>query len=1160
MSQQIRVRRTTAGLQTLIILLVTISSASVVRAQVAGATLSGTITDPSGAAIIGATVSITNKATGVIRQAATDSTGFYSAPNLLPGEYEVTVAASGFSSTKQSDLALTVGAEQVLNLALRIGEANQTIQVEGLAPQVQLGSSTLSSELEGIPVRELPLNGRVWASLSTLQPGVAQVRAHPQGTQASRGLGMQMTISGNRPTQNSFRLDGALVNDYSNAGPGSVLGQNLGVDAIQEFSVLTSNYSAEYGFTSGGVINAITRSGTNAFHGSAFDFLRNDKLDAANFFDNAHSLHKSPLKQNQFGASGGGRILRDKLFIFGDYEGVRQSKGVAQPQLTISQAVRAGRVTNLATGAVTTVPIDPIIQKFLPLYPVANGPGNGAGENANVGEFNWTAVQTTTENFITFRADEKFSAKDGFFVTYSRDPSYYLNPIAFDEAKSRTSAYRQLVVVEETHIISPTSANTVRIALDRTNGITNHFDDPSQTLNPAANDPALAVFQGSNYFRAPAINLSGTGITMMPGGLHALTQQDIWSQIFQAYDDAFLTRGNHGMKFGFSYLPLQNNVVAINNINGNATFTSSLVTSQVASACRQPNGGINASCGTLVDFLTNQPRTAAPPADLAKSNKHYLRDKVIGGYIQDDWRVRPNLTWNLGLRYEMSTKPSEKNGEVAYLRSLYAPSTDLVNYFYTRNPTTKNFEPRIGFAWDPFHNGKTAVRGGWGLFDVLPLPYILQLYAATTAPFITSLGTVGPPNTPVPPAGAWPYGVPALAVNSSPQSRIWAYVDPTIKRNYIYQYNFNIQRQLTSSMTVNVGYIGSHGIHNPFLDEGANSVLPVNNGKPIPGVGYYWPIPYSLGPGGAGNNALLNPQLGVIRSIMWQSRSYYNALQLKIDKRMSHGFQVQGSFTWSKSIDDTSGSAAADTFTNEWNAPPWYDLRLNRGLSGFDVGRNLVINGLWDAPRPKTLGAFGNGLLGGWQLGLIASAADGIPVTPSMGMDGSDMLGEIITTINPPQFIPGPGCTSAKSVVNPGNPNDYLKANCFGLVPQTAVNTPYCDVARASALGVPGTCPNIRGDLGRNSIIGPGLINFDFSMVKNTYVPKISESFNVQFRAEFFNVFNRANFAPPALAANQGGGPLEVISSVGQPVPGFGLITSTQTPGRQIQLALKVIW
>src|SRR2546430_16705167 len=208
-------------------------------------------------------------------------------------------------------------------------------------------------------LRELPLNGRDWASLATLEPGVASVRTHPQGTQASRGLGVQMTISGGRPTQNSYRLDGALVNDYSNAGPGSVLGQNLGVDAIQEFSVLTSNYSAEYGFTSGGVINAITRSGTNTLHGTAFDFLRNQKLDAANFFNNANGLPKQPLKQNQFGASGGGRILKDKLFLFADYEGVRQAKGTPQTQFTISDAVRSGRVTNLANGAVSTVPIDP---------------------------------------------------------------------------------------------------------------------------------------------------------------------------------------------------------------------------------------------------------------------------------------------------------------------------------------------------------------------------------------------------------------------------------------------------------------------------------------------------------------------------------------------------------------------------------------------------------------------------------------------------------------------------------------------------------------------------------------------------------------------------------------------------------------------------------
>jgi hypothetical protein len=466
----------------------------------------------------------------------------------------------------------------------------------------------------------------------------------------------------------------------------------------------------------------------------------------------------------------------------------------------------------------------------------------------------------------------------------------------------------------------------------------------------------------------------------------------------------------------------------------------------------------------------------------------------------------------------------------------------------------------VGFAWDPFHNGKTAIRGGFGIFDVLPAPYILQLYAATTAPFVTALGTVGPPNTPSPPAGAFPGGIPALATNAKPQSRVWGYIDENIKRNYVFQYNFNIQRQITPSMTLTVGYTGSRGFNNPLLTEGGNSVQPVNLNNRIPGVGFYWPIPYTLGTTGAGSAALYNPNVGIVRSIFWLSRSYYNGLQVKLDKRLSHGFQALGSFTWSKNIDDTSGSAAADTFTNEWNAPIWYELGMDRGLSAFNVGRNLVISGLWNAPVPKNLGSFGNKALGGWQLGAISSLSDGIPVTPSIGMDGSDLLGEIFTTIAPPQFLASSTCTSFASTVNPGNPNNYIRPECFGLVPQTPANTPYCDTGRAASLGVPGTCPNIRGNLARNMIIGPGLFNLDFSLVKNTYIPKISESFNVQFRAEFFNALNRANFAPPTLAANQGGGPLQVINSNGQRLSGFGQITSTQTPARQIQFALKIIW
>src|SRR5438445_1155118 len=337
------------------------------HAQVAGATLSGTITDGQGGVVPNATVTITNTATGVTATTTTNPVGAYIVPNLNAGDYQVSVSAPGFSTTT-AKLTLTVGQKQELNLALMVGSLSEAVEVTAAAPLVELASSTISGNVSATTLRELPLNGRDWASLATLQPGVAVVRTHPLGTQASRGLGLHMTVSGGRPTQNSYRLDGALVNDYSNAGPGSVLGQNLGVDAIQEFSVLTSNYSAEYGFTSGGVINAVTRSGTNTFHGSVFDFLRNEKLDAANFFNNANGLPKQPLKQNQFGASAGWRILKDKLFLFGDYEGVRQTRGTPQTQFTISNAVHAGNVTNLSNGVVSAVQLDPYIRKYRGLF------------------------------------------------------------------------------------------------------------------------------------------------------------------------------------------------------------------------------------------------------------------------------------------------------------------------------------------------------------------------------------------------------------------------------------------------------------------------------------------------------------------------------------------------------------------------------------------------------------------------------------------------------------------------------------------------------------------------------------------------------------------------------------------------------------------------
>ena len=326
-------QKISARFSLLVILAIAILSAGPAYAQVSGANLSGTITDPSGAAIAGAKVAITNKATGVTHDAVTDSAGFYSAPNLLPGPYEVTASAAGFSNAKQSDLTLSVGAQQVLNLPLKIGESSQTVQVTEAASLVQTSSSTLSAEVESTTVRELPLNGRDWASLATLSPGVnaieTQMPFETGAVRGNRGFGAQLTISGGRPTQNNYRLDGLSINDYGNGGPGSVIGGNLGVDAIQEFSVLTGNYSAEYGRTSGGVVNAISKSGTNAFHGDIYEFLRNDKLDATDYFSNATGQKKAPLKRNQFGGAAGGPIRKDRTFIFGDYEGIRQNKGVA---------------------------------------------------------------------------------------------------------------------------------------------------------------------------------------------------------------------------------------------------------------------------------------------------------------------------------------------------------------------------------------------------------------------------------------------------------------------------------------------------------------------------------------------------------------------------------------------------------------------------------------------------------------------------------------------------------------------------------------------------------------------------------------------------------------------------------------------------------------
>jgi hypothetical protein len=1055
--------------------------------QVVGATLSGTVTDQSGAVIPNEQISIKNIATGFTRDLVTDSAGFYTAPNLIPGSYEVTATAPGFATEVRTGITLTVGAQQVLNLTLQVGQMIQKVQVTGEAPAVQLATSSVSAVVNSTTVRELPLNGRSWTDLAALQPGVDAIQTQPSfaagPARGNRGFGAQISISGARPQQNNYRLDGISLNDYANGAPGSVLGGNLGVDAIEEFSVLTSNYSAEYGKTSGGVVNAITHSGTNQFHGSAYEFLRNSALDARNFFDRGSI---PPFKRNQFGGGVGGPIRKDRTFIFGDYEGIRQSEGITQVDTVPSPAARVG---NLSTG---TVVVDASAQKYLGLYPLPNGPILPPGDT---GIFTFVGQQVVSENFFTTRVDHKFSQKDSLFGTYMYDDALFTSPDSLNDLLNGHHTNRQIAVLEEDHIFRPSLVNSVRFGFNRA-GVANLVG--LKALNLLAGDPSLGAVPGHN-----AAALSVGGLTPpFQGGLGAVSHYFYYWNSFQGYDDAFLTHGTHSIKFGGGVERMQLNSLS---------FSS-------------PSGAFN--FGSLSDFLSNHPQRFDASFPQATTPQGY-RQTLFGAYLQDDWRWRPNLTLNLGLRYEMTTVLSEVQGKLATLINVTDPTPHLGSPWFL-NPTLRNFEPRVGFAWDPFHNGKTAVRGGFGIFDVLPLPYEFYNFQSGVAPFHLQ-GSASH----LPPGSFFTGAFPLLGVNSLGT----AFVQHKPPRNYVMQWNLNVQRELAPNLMAMLGYVGSRGVHQPVRGD-FNLVIPTPTS-----AGYLWPSP-------VGSGATINPNFGEMQGLMYAGSSFFDALEVGIQKRMSRGLQLQGSYTWGKSIDTSSSTLIGDAFANTIGSPHWFDLKTSRGLSDFNVGRTLVINGTWQVPQLKLLSGPAAWLLSGWELGGIYKANDGVPFTATFGTDGDPQGLNSTDTWAFPNRLTGPGCGT---LINPGNPNNYIKTQCFAVptAPSAAFYMANCD----PSFGTPPQCFNLRGNSGRNIMTGPGTSNLDFSVFKNNYVKRVSENFNVQFRAEFFNILNRANFSVPVSPDNT-----DIFDSTGAPTGVAGLLTSTTTTAREIQFALKLVW
>ncbi len=1202
-------RKLTTSFAILVTLFFSLMAGVVAHAQVTGATLAGTVTDATGGVLANATVSAVNSATAINREVMTDSAGLYTIPNLVPGLYDVKVSATGFSTSVQSGLNVAVGQQLQLNFSLKVGQTTTNVEVTGAAPQIDLTSSAVSGQVESETVRELPLNGRDWTSLAVLQPGVKPIEtqmAFATSARGNRGFGGELTVSGQRSTFNNYRIDGITVSDYAMSSPGNVIGVVLGVDSIQEFQVLTGGFPAEYGRATGGVVNAITRAGTNQFHGSVYEFLRNSALDSNDFFSRVGGTPKPPFKRNQFGASAGAPIIKDRLFVFADYEGLRQTKGIPQSSTVFSDAVHNGFLAtgpanplNHPAGTPCTTAggapgqfVSPAANTcfanyavaLLPLWPRATGVQTG-----DTGNFVFAGVQAAPENFGTIRVDYTIGKNDTLFGTFLRDPANYTQPDGFNDVGSVSSTSRTTFALEENHTFGSSFVNAVRVGFNRDN-VKNLFTPTA--INSVAGDTTTAdAIPGQT---APRLTVKG-GVTDFFGGVESGSHYlHVWNS-YQYYDDAIWTHGNHTVKFGGGAERMDYNEHTFQNPGGRYIF----------------NGGLPGSFGDYRDFFNGLPSHFEGGLLNIIDVPREFRQTTFAAYVQDDWKFKPNLTFNIGLRYEPTTVLSDAAGRITNLPTITSTSPTCGSPFsvsappynlppiagtscgsvgpYYNNPTTKNFEPRIGFAWDPFKNGKTSIRGSFGIYDVDPFAGYFLLQQNQAGPFmvfksVTDITSTSPLIGPNFVAGG---GGAALA-NSTSSKLSESTVEGSPHRIYVDEWGLTIQRQLTSDMSLTVGYVGSHGMH--LFTRGDDGNMAGAPGSPVQYIttpyGYLFPCgfpaagsatqsctPGTFGgtpTGGGGSGDQVNAANGVIRYIYFNGSAHYNGLNVNLDRKFSHGLQFQVAYTFSKSMDDTSQTIAGDTFGNGINSPWWFLPQAFYGPSDFNVGHTLSINSLYTIPTPKTWTGAMKEALAAWELGGIFTYNSGTPTTPinqgdplGLGNGGADQFGPVVRL---------PGCNPVNTSGSaPGKPN-WIDPSCFTepYMPTSFMNTfngTNYQCASTAGTNTPAGntgCLNLAPfNIGRNSITGPQLVNMDFSIHKTFPITRISEAFNVQFRAEFFDIANHANFVPPQ--PNSGDSKSGILNNDGSlaNTAKFGFITqyaNPQQPSREIQLALKVNW
>jgi len=1052
-------------------------------AQQPTASIRGTILDASGAAIPGATAIVRSAETGQTRTLTTDNSGNYSALSLPVGEYEVRVEKSGFKSVVRTGINLVVGQEAVVNVQLEIGAIQQAVTVTGEAPLVNTMPSSTAGLVSEEQVKDLPLNGRSWDTLITLNPSTANITSYRSSTSTGAGLGYNFSVSGNREDFNLFLMNGIEYTGVSTADvmPGGVSGQLLGVDAVREFNVLENSYSAQYGKRPGGQVSVVTMSGSNQFHGDVFEFLRNDVFDARNFF--AQGVNP-PFKRNQFGAAAGAPIRRDKTFIFANYEGFRQrfaeSNVAFVPDNNARQGIYpagpGGKLENIVTaGLVTQAHFNQILPYFA-LWPVPNGPELGQG----IAEAFSNPVQSIREDFGNARVDHNLSSKDTLSGVYTIDDGDNFTP-GVNPLTQTTSILRDHVLsLQETHIFSPSFLNIARFGFSRAKW----FLDAAPLEFPP--NTSFVPGQPVGEISIGASGLGTVGSVTIAGSNGSQQFERMARNLFTYSDDVQITKGRNSISLGVWFQRVQSNDNAANQRYGVASF------------------------GGLLQFMEGQASQI-----VAVLNPAEIPWRQLAGawYAEDVIRARSNLTLSVGLRHEFNDGWNSPAGMASnYVFGTTGCSSGATECLQTlpvvgTSPYTQNngillFGPRVGVAWSPF--SKTAIHASFGTYydqldymgsccDGSPIGSNLNInpsIGSKTAPALFPVQVT--PN--LPGAKASPAGV-----------------QTNLKTPTVEEWTLRIEQGITANTLFSIAYVGEHGFHLPDTVD-VNTVPSKPNANGTIGA----PFPSTIV---RANNAISNT-----RYTLSNATSSYSALQVSLTRRLSKGLQFRGNYTFSKSLDIHSSSflanegiAGATTIMIPQNP------RADWGPSNFNPHQQWSGNFGYQLPfgRGQLLGGSASGLedklISGWSMNGIVSMQTGFPFTPLVGSNQSND-GD---SRNPDRVSIDPAFTGPRVT---GNFNQWFNPSAFMLPPA-------------------GTY----GNAGRNILIGPGLADFDMSLFKTT---AITERFKAEFRAEFFNLFNRTNLGMPIVAT----------FSSGKASPTAGEINYTATSQREIQFGLKLFW